>query len=1140
MKNILFSARSHFSIGESTLKIKESKELREIKKEAGIVSLGLVTRAKEAGFDTVVLCDTMSVSGIIDFTQEAKDQGIEPLIGARLRIAESVEHGIKSGTADNPEYYLKVFPKNEEGFAAILRLLTLANTEERFYYKPRLLLSDVLAELASKTLIASTGDAFSVFTQANSAEIVSRISDAAGRAQTFVEICPVDTPLWDQMNMRALYAARKNNLGLVLSYPALYETEEGGVALDMHSAIASNAKRGWMNNEFTKSFFIPADRAENVKRAIALKDRLARDYKFTMSGEEVKSAVTNQLAFAEAVSFRWQKRDVCLPKMAEDEFGELVRFCKEGWKERFTKPIFGHSPEDLAPYAERLKYELSVLKAMDFSGYFLLVRDIVMWSKSNGISVGPGRGSVGGSLVAYLLGITDVDPLRFGLLFERFINPERIDLPDADLDFMSTRRAEVIQYMTDKYGADCVAGISNFTAMQGAGAIRDVGRVLELSHGALSVTRHVPKEHGIPVPLLKAAKTVGELEQFSKDYAECWNYAISLEGVMRSLGRHAAGVVVAGEPLVKRAVVEKRSGEPTVNWDKRVVEDMGLVKIDILGLSTLDILKLATDFIKRRHGKTVDLLTIPLDDPKVLDAFGRGNTTGIFQFESSGMKNLLRQLSVDVPLTFDEIVAATALYRPGPMDAGLMDEYIQIKQGMIEPNVDHPNMADALKETSGIIVYQEQVMQIARDLAGFTMAEADHLRKAMGKKDKEKMAKQKEKFVSGAAEHSGMKASDADRIFEKILLFAGYAFNKSHSVEYSLISYQAMWLKVYYPVEFFAASLTILDEDRLPALVDDAKVNGIKVNAPDINYSTNVFEILNDTTLLIPFNRVKGISENGVKAIEEARAKAGGKFESKAQFIDLVEKRKCNSRVVERLEQIGAFARITPGAPPPDHPDRMKAQMEFVPGLMSGVMKATRAIPNDEETKKALTHIIYDYQRFDGSDLTEGLDEEQCKMMHPLIRLGRKPKFMVVADGPYFSEVERGRLVTGKVEDILKSALKSADLNLNDGYFTALVKAQKADGDKFYSAEQIRLYSQFLDREVELLKPPVIVCLGTAASKHFVKDLKSAHESNGKVAYDPALDAQIIVGISTGYVMYEPSAESKLREIFEKVAEIVL
>lgn len=356
----------------------------------------------------------------------------------------------------------------------------------------------------------------------------------------------------------------------------------------------------------------------------------------------------------------------------------------------------------------------------------------------------------GGSLVSYLLGITDVDPIRFNLLFERFINPERLDLPDADLDFMSSRRHLVVEYLTEKYGADRVAGISNYATMASASALRDAGRMFGLGGIELMATKLVPKEHGKSSTLTEAANEVSEIAKFKDENPEIWKHALKLEGCMRSLGKHAAGIIVAGEPLTERAVVETRSDSPVVNWDKRSVEDWGLIKMDLLGLSTLDVMEIARQYIKERHGVSVNYTALPLEEPDIMGAFGRGETTGVFQFESSGMKGLLRSLAEGGTLTFEDITAATALYRPGPMDSGLMDDFVQIKRGLRSATYEHPCLESVLSETHGVVVYQEQTMALAKTLCGFSATDADFLRRAIGKKDLKKMAELKPQFIEGA------------------------------------------------------------------------------------------------------------------------------------------------------------------------------------------------------------------------------------------------------------------------------------------------------------------------------------------------------------------------------------------------------
>ncbi|ENK7341528.1 DNA polymerase III subunit alpha, partial [Acinetobacter baumannii] len=488
---------------------------------------------------------------------------------------------------------------------------------------------------------------------------------------------------------------------------------------------------------------------DHTKAAI---QRMAK-YERVNSAEAWKEGLKNISELVDKCQYIFEKQPVSLPKLSTDEFKTLCAKCLEGWKKRFSKEILGYKPTKAeldTVYKSRLGYELSILKKMGFESYFLLVEDLVMWSKNNGVIVGPGRGSVGGSLVAYLLGITDVDPIRFGLIFERFINPERLDLPDADLDFASSGRYKVIDYLVEKYGEDYVAGISNYSTLASASALRDTGRISGLNNMQLSATKLVLKEHGTSLDLNTSADAVPELDKFRNEHPVIWKHATKLAGTMKSFGQHAAGIVVAGEPIVNRAVLETRGKSPVVNWDKRVVEDWGLIKMDLLGLATLDVLNIACDYVKERHGIELDLLKIPLDDEKTMQALGRGETVGVFQLESSGMQQLLKNISNGGAVTFDDICAVTALYRPGPMDSGMLDDYVDLRKGLKEVTYAHEVLEPVLSDTYGVVVYQEQTMALARKLAGFSMAESDHLRKAIGKKDLKKMAELKPKFIDGA------------------------------------------------------------------------------------------------------------------------------------------------------------------------------------------------------------------------------------------------------------------------------------------------------------------------------------------------------------------------------------------------------
>ncbi|HAV4450008.1 TPA: DNA polymerase III subunit alpha, partial [Acinetobacter baumannii] len=564
---------------------------------------------------------------------------------------------------------------------------------------------------------------------------------------------PINTPLFDRLNYLGYLAYEREKIKTVVTYPFNYLENEDADTLDVLSAIATNTQLDlhYRPIQYVKDFGFkePKFILDHTKAAI---QRMAK-YERVNSAEAWKEGLKNISELVDKCQYIFEKQPVSLPKLSTDEFKTLCAKCLEGWKKRFSKEILGYKPTKAeldTVYKSRLGYELSILKKMGFESYFLLVEDLVMWSKNNGVIVGPGRGSVGGSLVAYLLGITDVDPIRFGLIFERFINPERLDLPDADLDFASSGRYKVIDYLVEKYGEDYVAGISNYSTLASASALRDTGRISGLNNTQLSATKLVLKEHGTSLDLNTSADAVPELDKFRNEHPVIWKHATKLAGTMKSFGQHAAGIVVAGEPIVNRAVIETRGKSPVVNWDKRVVEDWGLIKMDLLGLATLDVLNIACDYVKERHGIELDLLKIPLDDEKTMQALGRGETVGVFQLESSGMQQLLKNISNGGAVTFDDICAVTALYRPGPMDSGMLDDYVDLRKGLKEVTYAHEVLEPVLSDTYGVVVYQEQTMALARKLAGFSMAESDHLRKAIGKKDLKKMAELKPKFIDGA------------------------------------------------------------------------------------------------------------------------------------------------------------------------------------------------------------------------------------------------------------------------------------------------------------------------------------------------------------------------------------------------------
>lgn len=1095
---VFWGYQTHFSLGESIIDPEDG-----------------VAKIKDMGYTHVALADTMSLSALISVAKAAKKVDLEVITGVTLRV--------KNPHAEYGYLYPKVYVHEEAALKRLYKLLSEAESDRDWKF---VTWEQFIAALDKDTTVTS-GTAYGLFSSAlltsQRDALLRDIGDALTSDGFVVELAAVPSPAYARQNHEALQWAVANDASCVVAPVALYMNGADHDARDVMQGLLARRKIGMGTMRWfpDKGRFIKpiADTQADVDAALQFVEKLG-----VGDGHEIKLVTWRN---ATGFNYRWVKSDPAMPQMAADEFEELKAQCKARFANRIMRPVFGYQPEkkDLPRYIERLKYELDILGKMGFSGYFLLVADLVQWSKDNGIIVGPGRGSVGGSLVAFIMGITEVDPIRFDLIFERFINPGRKDLPDADLDFMSERRHEVVEYLKGKYGHDCVGGISNYNTLQGAGALRDVGKALGLTERDYDCSKLVPKEHGIPVGLKDAVHRVPEIESYALKHPEAFDISSRLEGALRAMGQHAAGIVVCREPLVNRAVVEQRAKDQCINWDKRVSEEQGLVKIDILGLSNLDVIEKAFRKIEHDTGKVVDILDIPLDDRKVLDAFGRGETTGVFQFESHGMRNLLKNLQKGGDLTFEELSAAMALFRPGPLDSGMLDDYVSIRQGASTPYYDHPNMEPALTVTGGVIIYQEQVMQVARDLAGFSLQEADDLRKAMGKKDKDAMAVVRDKWVAGCMAHSSLDEIVAGALFDKIEAFAGYGFNRSHSIEYAIISFVSMWLKVYYPLQFYAASLEVLGEDKLLGLIEDAAKRGIKVLPPDINVSDGSFKRDGSgKNLTCLFNRLKGLSDLTQNAILEARK--DGPFKSKEDFLARVEKRRCNKRHQDVLERVGAFASLDPTSPPASSPTRVRDQLELMPGLVSAKVNVDRDVTWDEFTKKQIVElVIAPAQKIAASPVNP--------------RSSRKIKAMVITDAVTKQEEKAGTMMNGSNADYVKQAIEEAGGKWNNGfYYTALCKVPKRE--KRLTGEEQRTWLPLLRKEIEVLQPPVIIACGTEIARLLIPDLKGPiTDLAGKVVYNKELDANIVVGINPGMIWIDPAKADILQKVFETALELI-
>ncbi len=626
---------------------------------------------------------------------------------------------------------------------------------------------------------------------------------------------------------------------------------------------------------------------------------------------DLPEAIENTVEIAQRCAYRPRFHDPILPRFtnggADDagaaECAELERQAREGLKARLAGLDLAAPEED---YWSRLKRELDIINDMGFPGYFLIVSDFIKWTKAQGIPVGPGRGSGAGSLVAWALTITDLDPLRFGLLFERFLNPERVSMPDFDIDFCQDRRDEVIRYVQERYGRDRVAQIITFGKLQARAVLRDVGRVLNMPFGQVDrICKLVPNNPANPVTLAEALETEPRLkEQRDEDasVAALIEKALRLEGLYRHASTHAAGVVIGDRPLEELVPLyrDPRSDMPATQFNMKWVEPAGLVKFDFLGLKTLTVIDRAVALIKKR-GVDVDMAALPLDDRATYEMLGEGAATGVFQLESAGMRAVLRSMKPD---TLEDIIALVSLYRPGPMEN--IPTYIERKQGLADPDYLHPLLEDVLKETYGVIIYQEQVMQIAQILSGYSLGEADLLRRAMGKKKKEEMDKQRVRFVEGAAE-KGVDKKKASSIFDLVQKFAGYGFNKSHAAAYAFIAYQTAWLKANHPAEFLAASMSLdrSNTDKLAVFLKEARHSGVEVKPPHVNHSSSDFTV-EDGAVVYALSAVKNVGEAAMALIADEREKSGP-FTDLFDFAERVELKAVGKRALENLARAGAF-----------------------------------------------------------------------------------------------------------------------------------------------------------------------------------------------------------------------------------------
>lgn len=858
----------------------------------------LVSRAKELGMNALAMTDNGAMYGAVAFYEACHEAGIKPIIGLDAFIAQNRMTDKRPRIDDRP-YRLPMVALNDTGYKNLLSIST-AGFLEGFYYKPRV--DKEYLKNHAEGIVAFSGSLNGEIPKALASDDLKKAEELAleyqsifGAGNFYLELVHhPDMPRQVDVNNALIELSKKTGIPLVVTDNVFYLQPEDREGYEAQLCI----QRGRTLEAYRQQ------NAEDVDLSFGDPKEIIEFFK------DVPEALENTRKIADRVDFKMDLGHNYLPIFPLPEGMNDADYLHElAWKGLQLR-----YPEVTPAIKERFEYEFNVIKGMGFPSYFIIVQDFVNYAKNEGILVGPGRGSAAGSIIAYSLRITDIDPLKYGLLFERFLNPDRISMPDIDMDFADSRRGQVLEYVTNKYGADRVAGIITFGTLMPRAAVRDAARVLGLSFDEADViAKTVPEPvQGRHTPLkvaIEKTKDLHDLYASNPMTKRVVDLAMKLEGNPRHASQHACGIVIGDKPLVERVPLQAGQKEDmalVVQYSLHAAEVTGLVKMDFLGLSNLTVIQDALDIIEAVHHVKVDMATIPLDDKKTFDLLGRGETTGVFQLESDGMKRYIRELK---PTVFEDIVAMVSLYRPGPMQ--FIESFINRKHGRERVTYEHKLMENAFKETYGIPVYQEQVMQVSKDMAGFTGGEADTLRKAMGKKIAELMEKMKVKFIDGSVKN-GVPAKVATAVFQKLEDFAAYGFNKSHAACYAMIAYRTAYLKAHYPSCFMAALMNsdIDNIDRITIEVEECSRMGMKVLPPDVNESFPGFAVVKDTgNIRWGLHAIKNVGDDIAKEIVRER-KANGLYTDLVDLISRVQSHNFNKKSLEALVKAGALDRF--------------------------------------------------------------------------------------------------------------------------------------------------------------------------------------------------------------------------------------
>ncbi|MBN1869680.1 MAG: DNA polymerase III subunit alpha [Candidatus Omnitrophica bacterium] len=851
----------------------------------------LIRKSIEYNMPAVAMTDHGNMFGTVDFYQTAKSMGVKPIIGIEAYILTSGSRLEKSPREKGTVAHIILFARNEAGYRNLLKLVS-SSYLDGFYYVPRMD-KEILSRCSEGLLGTSAclkGEVSRYLREGNynaALKAADEFSQILGKGNFYLELMDQGIDEQKIVNQELVRISKELNLPLVATNDVHYLEQSQSAA---HDALLCIQTQTTLNDP---------KRMRLYNDQFYFKSPIAMKHQFSW----VPEAVVNTIEIAEKCDLKMDFDTFHLPKFnppdGKTRESFLRELCQEGLKKRYKEV----TPE----IKKRLDHEIKTIEKMDFVSYFLIVGDFIQFAKQRNIPVGPGRGSAAGSLVSYLLGITDLDPLKYGLLFERFLNPDRTGMPDIDIDFCYERRGEVIDYVTQKYGKENVAQIITFGTMQARAAIRDVGRVMGASYGDVDrIAKLVPAELGITIEdaLIKEPqlKSLCREDKTARDIIET---AKVLEGLNRHASTHAAGVVIADKPLEEYVPLFKTSDDQiTTGFTMNAIAKIGLLKMDFLGLRTLTVINETVKLIKKIHGIDLDISTISLEDKKTYENLSRANSFGVFQLESAGMRELLKKIQ---PSEFEDLISILALYRPGPMGSGMLDDFIKRKRGEVSFQYDHPKLEPILKETHGIIVYQEQVMMIPVALAGFSMTQADHLRRAMSKKIPSVMDKMRKDFVNGCQKTSQINEIRANKLFDLIDYFSGYGFNRSHSAAYALITYQTAFLKTNYPVEFMCALLNCErnNTDKVVEYVKESEAMGIKVLPPDVNESIKEFNVIDRNIIRFGLQAVKNVGSAAIDSVVENRIHKP--YESLYELCERVDLHLVNRKVLESLIKSGAL-----------------------------------------------------------------------------------------------------------------------------------------------------------------------------------------------------------------------------------------